>query len=166
MLEIIAAIATLSVVVTGGAIWILRATTADIKNSVNNSITQMEAHSDKTIERMEAHSDKTVQQMQAHSDQAVVKMQDEFKKLTHDMDRQLEKINLNVDQKIEGVKTYVRDVSIKADGLNDKLHTAETEFLQFKVALPDQFVTRREMEEVRKRVVRLEGPTIQPTEKS
>lgn len=134
MLDIatLSALITICVAVTGTAIWALRAAKDDIQSAVTKSEASM------------------VQNTQL--------IKDEFKEFIKEIDRKVENIHLHIDQKVESVKTNVRDVSLKTDQLTDKIHRGETDFLEFKVELPEQFVTRREMDEIKKRVIRLEGP--------
>lgn len=128
----LSALIALCLAITGASIWALRAAKDDIKDIVKNS-----------------------EQAVTQTAQAV---KDEFKEFSKEVDRKLVNIHLHIDQKVESVKTNVRDVSLKTDQLSEKIHKGETDFLEFKVDLPDQFVTRREMDEFKKRVIRLEGP--------
>ena len=134
MLDIatLSALSALCLLITGAATWMLRAAKEDLKEVVT--------------EARQAMADGT----------AAIKT--EFKEFSKDINTKLDGINLHVDQKVEGVKTYVRDVSLKSDQISEKMHKSETDFLEFKVDLPEQFVTRREMDEIKKRVIRLEGP--------
>lgn len=131
-LAALSAIVALCLAITGAAIWALRAAKDDIKDMMKRS------------------DDYMIQNTQL--------LKDEFKEFSKDVDRKLDNIHSHIDQKVESVKTNVRDVSLKTDQITDKIHKNETEFLEFKVELPEQFVTRREMDEFKKRVIRLEGP--------
>lgn len=131
-LTTLSAICTLCVLVTGAAIWALRAAKDDIKDIVLHA-----------------------EALMAQNTQLI---KEEFKEFSKEVDRKLDNIHLHIDQKVESVKTNVRDVSLKTDQITDKIHKSETDFLEFKVDLPEQFVTRREMDEFKKRVIRLEGP--------
>ncbi len=128
----LSALIALCLAITGASIWALRAAKDDIKDIVKNS-----------------------EQAVTQTAQAV---KDELKEFSKEVDRKLVNIHLHIDQKVESVKTNVRDVSLKTDQLSEKIHKGETDFLEFKVDLPDQFVTRREMDEFKNRVIRLEGP--------
>jgi hypothetical protein len=133
MLEMIVAIGSICVIITGAAIWSLRASATDVKTDVKTALTE-----------------------------SISVIKQEFKEFTKEVDRKLEGISLHHDQKVEGVKSYARDVDIKTDRINEKLHEATVEMLQFQKELPEEFVTRREWEEIKKRVIRLEGSSFDP----
>lgn len=102
----------------------------------------------------------TANDLKSHLNTHVEQMRSEFKELNKDIDRKLDGINIYVDRKVEGVKTYVRDIDLKTNTLQEKIHRSEVDHLNFKSNLPNEFATRREMDEVKKRIVRLEGPVL------
>lgn len=89
-------------------------------------------------------------------DQSTTHMQQEFKQFTKGVDAKLDNFHIHVDQKVEGVKTHVRDVSLKSDDLSERIHAAERDYLIFRSDLSEKFVTKSELDDLRKRIVRLE----------
>lgn len=128
--QVILGLITVSITITGTAVWVLRAATRDVKDALNSYSTAM---------------------------------REEFKEFTKGVDTKLDGFNIHIDHKVEGVKTYVRDVSLKSDVLAEKIHQVDREILILRTSMPENFVTRREMEEIRKRVTRLE-PTARNSE--
>jgi hypothetical protein len=94
--------------------------------------------------------------MKQNLDETTHLLQADFKEFKESVDNKLDSFHIHVDQKVEGVKTHVRDLSIKSDGLSDKIHGAERDYLLFRSQLGEQYVTRRELDELRKRIIRLE----------
>ena len=137
----LAGLAALCTLVTGCAIWALRSTKKDLEDSVNSAKSSMETQVKKVLEGMEAQTKS---------------IREELKDLNCELDKRLTDLNLHMDQKMESIKTNLRDVHGKADKLVDSMHQADKDFLQFKVVLPEQFVTRREMEDIRTRLAKIE----------
>ena len=94
--------------------------------------------------------------MKQNLENSTERLQQDFKDFKEGVDHKLDSFHIHVDQKVEGVKTHVRDLSIKSDGLSDKIHDAERDYLLFRSQLGEQYVTRRELDELRRRIVRLE----------
>jgi len=137
----IAGLTALCTLVTGCAIWAIRSAKADMKESVDAAKAAMTAEVDKVLKAMELQTGT---------------IRSEIKDLHQELDRRLTDLNLHMDQKMESVKSNLRDVHGKADKLVDSMHQADKDFLQFKVVLPEQFVTRREMEDIRERLSKIE----------
>ena len=96
--------------------------------------------------------------MKKNVDESTARLSVEFREFKDGVDHKLDSFNLHVDQKVEGVKTHVRDLSIKSDGLTEKIHGAERDYLIFRSQLGERYVTRQDIDELRKRIARLEPP--------
>jgi phage-related minor tail protein len=123
IITVIGGIVSISIAVTGIAVWTLRTATTDMKRNL---------------------------------DLSTEALRESFKEFTKGVDAKLDNFHLHVDKKVEGVNTHVRDISLRSDALTDRIHLAEREYLIFRSELNEQYVSRREMDELRKRVTRLE----------